>query len=256
MRLLKQPREQNLDWLINYLLIMVAKETSKGLVDLLDAAEAALILPDLEDGLCLVGRLSNRPSARPGQVLPLDYFIELLKVLLSHLGLIEDALQKMSIKLENGGHLEVDLDQLLPVLIDVFDGKIDVVSDLTEIVQPGLLAEQLLPEVLVELGRLLDEEDGRLQVGLQRDDADNIDPVLPVFPLVRRLLLVRVEAVQVLLNYPLEAEDEELLVEARVLVLRDRELLQRLLLVLESLQQEEGVGDAQLHEVLELLDPA
>ena len=131
--------QKSLHWLVDYLLVLIPKHRSKGLIDLSYASKGALIVADLDYHFVLIAQFSDVPLRVPSKVLFLDHFAELFKILLSLFVLIENALEEVTIQFVDGGHLEVDLAQFGPILTDTSKSKIDVITNLIKIVKFGLL---------------------------------------------------------------------------------------------------------------------
>ena len=87
-------------------------------------------------------------------------------------------------------------------------------------------------------------------MSLQGNNTNDVHSVLIIIGLLFVLNLV-----EILLYYPLKSVDEKLLIKTRVLPLGNRELFKSLLFILESFQQEKGIGNSQLNIKLELLYP-
>ena len=131
--------QKSLHWLVDYLLVLIAKHGSKGLIDLSYASKGALIVADLDYHFVLIAEFSDVSLRVPSKVLFLDHFAELFKIFLSLFVLIENALEEVTIQFVDRGHLEVDLAQFGPILTDTSKSKIDVITNLIKIVKFGLL---------------------------------------------------------------------------------------------------------------------
>ena len=130
--------------------------------------------------------------------------------------------------------------QSAPLILNLPVRSVDFRADFVELAQVRVILRKLRPELHVHQRGPLDVALELAQVVLEGERTDAVEVVFGLGDLVLDDLLV--------------AEDGEVHVEGRFVNLRLRELLEGLLLLLDVLEQEEGVADAQVDVVGELLD--